>query len=116
MNDDSFFSMDRLVEFGLSMAVAQQMTNTMNHCMQNMHVPGAMQPMQQTFSTQPIFIAVNGNSIGPLSHSEFMTLVNNGSVNKDSLAWMAGMPSWKRIEDIPEILKLIALTPPPLTP
>ena len=27
MSDNSFFSMDRLVEFGLGMAVAQQMTN-----------------------------------------------------------------------------------------
>ena len=30
MDDNSFFSMDRLIEFGLGMGVAQQMINVMN--------------------------------------------------------------------------------------
>ena len=40
MNDDSFFSINRLVEFGMGMAVAQKMVNTMNKTMISMHVPG----------------------------------------------------------------------------
>ena len=47
MDDSSFFSIDRLVEFGMGMAVAQQMVKTMNESMTNMHVPGAMNPMEK---------------------------------------------------------------------
>jgi hypothetical protein len=47
MDDSSFFSMDRLVEFGMGMTVAQQMVKTMNQSMTNMHVPGAMNPMEK---------------------------------------------------------------------
>ena len=46
MDSNSFFSIDRLVEFGMSLAVAQQMTQMMNQTMQSMYVPGAMNPMQ----------------------------------------------------------------------
>ena len=31
MNEDSFFSINRLLEFGMGMALAQQMVNTMNN-------------------------------------------------------------------------------------
>ena len=30
MNDQNFFSIDRLVEFGMSVAIAQQMVQSMN--------------------------------------------------------------------------------------
>ena len=53
MDNNSFFSIDRLVEFGMSMAVANQMVQTMNQFMQAMHVPGSdmtiSQPLQQIF-------------------------------------------------------------------
>jgi hypothetical protein len=45
ISDNSFFSINRLVEFGMGIAVAQQMVNTMNSAMTNMHVPGSMNPM-----------------------------------------------------------------------
>ena len=38
MND--FSSIDRLIEFGLSIAVAQQMMNTVNTCIHQMTIPG----------------------------------------------------------------------------
>jgi hypothetical protein len=46
MNEDRFFSINRLVELGMSLAVAQQMVQIMNNAMTNMHVPSAMNPMQ----------------------------------------------------------------------
>ena len=51
MDDNSFYSIDRLVEFGMGMAVAQQMTQSMNQTMKNMYVPGAMNPMQTPAET-----------------------------------------------------------------
>ncbi len=43
MNDNNFFSVDRLVEFGMGMAMAQQMVNMMNQSMKQMYVPGSIQ-------------------------------------------------------------------------
>jgi hypothetical protein len=42
-------------------------------------------------------------------------LIAQKKVNKDTLAWMPGLLGWKPIEQIPAILKLVALTPPPLS-
>lgn len=117
MNDNNFFSVDRLVEFGMGIAMAQQMVNMMNQSMQQMYVPGSIQSMPQPKQQQPqlYYVGINGQQVGPLNESELITMINNHSVNKDTLAWMPGMPTWKPIEQVPEILKIIALTPPPLT-
>lgn len=113
MNDQSFFSVDRLVEFGLGMGIAQQMVGMMNQYMQSMYVPGSIQsmpkPMPQTY-----YVAVDGQQVGPLNDSELSQLVSQKKITKDSLGWVPGMSGWKPIEQIPAILKVVALTPPAL--
>jgi hypothetical protein len=54
--------------------------------------------------------------VGPLSDSELMQLITQRKVSKDTLTWMPGMQTWQPIEQVPAVLKLIALTPPPLNP
>lgn len=113
MNNDSFFSIDRLVEFGMGMAMAQQMVEMMNRTMKQMYVPGSIQSMP---AAQPVtfYVAVDGRQIGPVSEGEFAKMVTDRLVTKDTLAWMPGMLAWKPIEQIPAILKVIAVTPPPI--
>ena len=113
MNDNNFFSIDRLVEFGMGMAMAQQMVGMMNQTMKQMYVPGSIQSIP---AAQPVtfYLIINGQQIGPISESEFAQLITTKQVTKDTLAWMPGMLTWKPIEQIPAILKIIALTPPPL--
>lgn len=113
MNDNSFFSIDRLVEFGLGMAMARQMVQVMNQSMKQMYVPGSMQSMP-TSQPPTFYVAIEGRSVGPLTESEFSNLVSNKKVTKDSLAWMPGMLGWQPIEQIPQILKIVALVPPPI--
>lgn len=113
MNNNSFFSIDRLLEFGMGMAVSRQMVDIMNRSFQEMYIPGSIQSMP-TVTSISVYVAINGKQAGPLSQSELMTLISKGDVNKDSLAWIAGMSAWRPIEEIPEILKFIALSPPPL--
>lgn len=114
MNNDNFLSLDRLVEFGLGMSMARQMVNVMNESMQNMYVPGSIKTISAPPSLTTIYVAIEGSSIGPLSESEFSQLVTNKTVTKDTLAWMPGMQNWQPIEKIPAILKIVALSPPPL--
>ena len=113
MDNNSFFSIDRLVEFGLGIGIAQQMVGMMNQTMRQMYVPGSIQTMP---ATQPVtfYVAINGQSVGPISESEFTQMVTNKQITKDILAWVPGMYTWKPIEQIPAILKVIAVAPPPI--
>lgn len=112
MNDDSFFSIDRLVEFGMGMAIAQQMVKTMNSAMNNMHVPGSMNPMQ-TSASQFYYVILEGNQAGPFSEQELSRLIADKKIVKETYIWKPGLPKWEFAEKLPEILKLVALAPPP---
>jgi hypothetical protein len=112
MNDDSFYSINRLVEFGMGMAVAQQMVNAMNSAMTNMHVPGSMNSMQPTVP-QFYYAIIEGNQAGPFTEQELSRLIAEKKVVKETYIWKPGLPNWEIAEKLPEILKLVALTPPP---
>lgn len=114
MNDSDFFSVDKLVEFGLSLAISQQMVASMNQSIKNTVVPGAMNTMPTNSAAELFYFAIDAKQAGPFSGRETMELLQQGKVNKDSLAWKPGMSAWKKIEEIPEILKFVALTPPKL--
>lgn len=111
MNENSFYSIDRLVEFGLGIGIANQMVSTMNQALKSMYVPGSIQSMP---AQNIYYVAIDGKPVGPLNDSEMSDLIVKKKVNKDTLAWMPSMTIWKPIENVPAILKLIALTPPPL--
>lgn len=116
MDDNSFFSIDRLVDFGMGMAMAQQMVNVMNQSMHLMYIPGSMQSMPQPTLQQHIYyVAIDGQSVGPLNDSELSQLITQKRINKDTMSWVPGMSAWQPIEKVPAILKIIALTPPPLS-
>ena len=113
MDNNGFCSIDRLVEFGLGMGIAQQMVNVMNQSMRSMYVPGSIQSMPQPVQSI-YYVALEGKAVGPLNDSELSQLISQKKVNKDTLAWIPGMTAWQPIEKVPSILKVVALTPPPL--
>ena len=112
MDENSFFSMDRLVEFGMGMTVAQQMIKTMNESMTSMHIPGAMNQMEKPKDFF-FYAMIEGFQAGPFSEQELARLVAEKKVSKETYIWMPSLPSWKMAEQIPEVLKLVALSPPP---
>ena len=107
MDHDSFFSVDNLVEFGISMAMAQQMVGMFNQSMQQAMAPAAV-PASAPKETL-YYIGMEGKPVGPLHETELIQLIRNRQVNKDTLVWMQGMPSRKAIQDVPAVLKLVAL-------
>lgn len=107
------FSIDRLVEFGMGMAVANQMVSTMNRAMQTMHVPGSGQTIPQPLQ-QIYFVAIDNKPVGPLNEGELSQLISQKKVKKDTLVWMPGMLGWQPVEKVSAILKIVALTPPEL--
>lgn len=53
-NKDSFFSMDRLVEFGMGMAMSQQIVQNMNNMMAGMKQPPLAQSVYQPLGGQTL--------------------------------------------------------------
>lgn len=96
----------------MGIAMAQQMVKIMNESMQNMYIPGAMNPMQPAPS-QVFYVILDDTQVGPLSESELSKLIAQQKVTKDTFAWMPGMQNWQVVEQIPNILKLVAIAPPP---
>jgi len=111
-NENSFYSIDRLIEFGMGLAVAQQMVKTMNDAMQNMHIPGSMNPMQ-TIPQQFYYAIIEGRQTGPFSEQELSRLIAEKKVVKESYVWKPGMLKWEIAEHLPDVLKMVASMPPP---
>lgn len=107
---NNFDSIEKLVEFGLGIGVAQQMIRMMNTSMQSMHIPGQMNPTQK----KEWYLAENGKSHGPYDEKEIKTKLNNKEITKDTFVWSVGMPTWKTAEETPEFLKLLLQIPPTL--
>jgi hypothetical protein len=115
MDSSNCYSIDRLVEFGMGMAMAQQMVKTMNETMSTMHIPGVQNPIGSPQNTAPqrVYYAVfEGKQAGPFSETEIARLIADKKLSKETLVWYPGLDNWKTAENIPEILRLVALTPP----
>ena len=119
MGENNFYSIDRLVEFGMSMAIAQQMVKSMNDMMVNMHIPGAMNPMRPNMPppiSQIFYAMIDGKQAGPFSETEIARLIAEKKLVKETYVWMPGMKDWQLVENTPPILRLVALTPPEFEP
>ena len=109
------FSVERLIEFGMSAAVASQVLKTMNQTMSEtmQQWPSTMKAPNQGPS-RLYYAALEGKQAGPFSETEIVRLINDKKIVKETLIWHQGLSAWKPAEDVPEILRIIALTPPPL--
>lgn len=113
MNEGSFFSLDRLVEFGCGVAVATQMANSMNASLAQMRTPGADYPMQGAGEVS-YYLVIEGKAAGPFASAELSKLITDGKLTNETYVWKPGMPDWQHADDRPDILRLVALTPPPV--
>lgn len=115
MNDDNYFSINRLLEFGLGMAVARQMADSMNESLRRTHMPG-LQDAPLAGPARTYHLILDGKQAGPFSERELSRLISEGKVNKDSYVWYPGMPNWATVENVADVLRLVALAPPPFHP
>lgn len=112
MNTD-FYSMDKLVEFGMSMAIANQMASSMNQSLNQMQVPGAGRAMP-TNTDNIYFVVIDGKQSGPYSLTELSRLITEKKIVKETYIWKPGMVQWELAENVSEVLRLVAITPPPI--
>lgn len=116
MNNDNFYSIDRLVEFGLGIGIAQQMVKSMNHALTNTYVPGPQNPLGQQMTAHAYHVILDNKPTGPFTEPELSRLISEGKVKKDTHVWRPGFAKWELVENVPEVLKLVALAPPPFVP
>ena len=112
MNDNNFSALDRLMDFGLCLGMAQQMVKTMNTTMQTMQLPESSKPLQE--KPDEWFVAIEGKPQGPFSNNEIKALLLEQKITKDNLVWKCGFANWQKAENTPEILKLLIQLPPSL--
>ena len=111
--DNNFYSMDKLVEFGMSMTIANQMATSMNQAIRQMDVPGAGKSMPAQ-NEQIYYAVLDGKQSGPYSLTELSRLIMDKKIVKETYIWKPGMDQWDLAENIEEVLRMVALTPPPI--
>ncbi len=112
MHPDNFYSTDRLVAFGLELATAQQMVSSMSRSLRNRYIPG---PENHIDAARAIsyYVILGEKQAGPFTERELTHLIADGQVAKDTYVWHYGMVKWEVVENVPAVLSLVALTPPP---
>lgn len=113
-NDNSLNSIERLLEFGMSLAVAQQMMQTMNYALRNVMTPQFDQVNIPLPKQIQFYALVNDIPQGPFTEAELGGHIAASRVNKDTLVWMHGIPGWMKAQQVPEVARLLALSPPPI--
>lgn len=105
---------ERMLELGMSMSVANQMMQTMNNCMNQTQVPTVQNmmpsmPGKQTNQDHEFYIVVDNNVAGPFKSNELTVLVKSGRLNAETMVWTKGMSNWAPAQTIPEINKVLML-------
>lgn len=100
---------ERFMEIGIGMNLARQMGRMMNQTM------AESPPQNPSTGPQRLYYAsLDGKQAGPFSETEIVRLINDKKITRETLVWHQGMNQWKPAGDVPEILRIIALSPPPL--
>jgi len=95
-----FNSIDKLVEFGIGMSMAQQMMNIMNQSMSLMQTPQFKTTDVPITKETQYHVIINDVPQGPLSKNQVIHHLNNGDLNDENLIWCDGMSGWSKIKDI----------------
>ena len=56
---------------------------------------------------------IEGSQAGPFSENEILAMLQSKKIHKEACVWCPGMTNWKMAEQVPDFLRLVALTPPP---
>jgi len=67
-------------------------------------------------SDAPWFMAVGGHQVGPVSESEILSNITNGSADADTLVFTQGMDKWTKLRDVPRFRQHLQGTAPAMTP
>lgn len=109
---NNFDSIDRLMEIGFSMAIAQQMMQTMNQCIANTTVPQVQvaPPAMPAPERRQYYAVIDDKVSGPFNDDELLTLAKTNVLRADTMIWSPGYPGWCRARTLPDVNKYIILS------
>jgi hypothetical protein len=102
-------TMGKFMEISMGLGMGRQMVNMMNESMPK--IPSASQANPQ--SGRAYYAAIDGKQAGPFSETEIARLINDKRIGRETPVWFSGMKSWLNAENVPEIMRLMVLAPPP---
>lgn len=95
-------------------AVGSNMANMMGNMMQGMNQP--QPPAPPAGAIAEWHISCNGQQAGPYTIDQLRQLMTNGTMNRMTYVWKAGMAGWEQAANVPAIAILFAAVPPPPPP
>ena len=111
--EDNFYSINKMIELGMSLALSQQMVKIINDSINTVKTQGTIQNFISLNAYQ-FYVVINGNQHGPISVQDILKLIQEKKIDKQTLVWKPGMQSWEAIEKVPEVMNLFSMIPPPL--
>jgi hypothetical protein len=91
----------------------QMMNKTMSETMQQWPTVNAANTTNNGGSSRLYYVQLEGKQAGPFSETEIVRLINDKKIVKETYVWHQGMSQWQPAQDVPEVLRIIALAPPP---
>jgi len=101
---------------GMGMGMGFAMANQMGQAMQSGQMGGAGMAPPPIPGSVSYFAALGGQQVGPLDMQTLQSKVSSGEIGRTTLVWKQGMQQWTAAEQIVELSKLFANSPPPLPP
>ena len=93
---------DKVVEFGMGMAVVQQIPQMMNAATVQNNQP-APPPIPKAVA---YFLAIDGKQYGPFTVEQLRPFVPTGQITPQTLVWCQGMSAWAPASSRPDIAAL----------
>lgn len=90
---------DKVVEFGMGMAVMQQVPQMMNAATTAANQP-APPPIPKATA---YFLAIGGKQYGPFTVEQLRPFVPTSQITKETLVWCQGMSAWEPAASRPDI-------------
>ncbi len=105
--DNSIF--EQMLEMGMGMTVAREIPRMMNNAMGCNQQNSQQTPPPIANPGVQLYAAINNSQAGPFNEQEFVTLIQRGLINNDTLVWKAGLSGWVPANQVPEVGKLLLL-------
>lgn len=93
---------DKVVEFGMGMAICQQIPQMMNAA-NNASSQAAPPPLPKATA---YFLAIDGKQYGPFTVEQLRPFVPTGQITAQTLVWCQGMSAWAPAGTRPDIAPL----------
>lgn len=95
-------------------AVGSSMAGMMGNMMQGVNQP--QPPAPPAGAVAEWHISCNGQQAGPYTADQLRQLIANGTMNRTTYVWKAGMAGWEQAANVPATAALFVAVPPPPPP